>query len=382
MKFVALIGLAVGCVAAGAVNAQDTEFKPDVLTVETSIAPGRNLFVMLPSASGASTIEVLGADDFAIKGSLPPGTFPQMVLAHDSSRLFTASTYARRIVFGPTSSIVHEWDVNHLTLKTETEIPDKMAEFFHASSMISISRDDAMLFVQNATPATSVSVVDTKDAKLIAEVPTPGCWTVMPAPNDATRFSTVCGDGTLESFTVSPDGKFSTPVRSDKFFDVEADAVFTGPARAGHTLIFPTFKGKLLVVDDSEPKAKLVKTIDMVSGVPGDWAPGGMEVIAYNAPTNDAFVLMHSGAVEGSHKKPAEEIWTVDMTTGKVIFRSRAAGETQIIASQDPKPVLYLTDHFVVNRYDVIPEDKFTPVALTNTASGFGYLNRLELSDD
>jgi hypothetical protein len=47
------------------------------------------------------------------------------------------------------------------------------------------SSDGRWLFVQNATPASSVTVVDLKARKFAAEIPTPGCWIVIPSQSAA-----------------------------------------------------------------------------------------------------------------------------------------------------------------------------------------------------
>ena len=43
---------------------------------------------------------------------------------------------------------------------------------------IAPSLDDAWVFIQNATPLSSVTVVDHKAWKVTAEVPTLGCWII------------------------------------------------------------------------------------------------------------------------------------------------------------------------------------------------------------
>jgi methylamine dehydrogenase heavy chain len=69
------------------------------------------------------------------------------------------------------------------------------------------SADGRWLLVQNATPASSVTVVDLKNRRTAAELPTPGCWGVIPWPQDASRFSTVCGDGSLATLALDEAGQ-------------------------------------------------------------------------------------------------------------------------------------------------------------------------------
>lgn len=341
---------------AGMAHAAD-EIQPETLTIEKSIAPGANVLLLDFGMVGSSPVYVFGNEDLKLKGNMGTGTFGQMVLSKDGKTLYTVSAYLERYVYGDVHAVVHEWDVQTLTARREFEINNRFAHAESQPGLLTLADGEKFLLVQNATPATSVTIVDLGKGAEIAEVPTPGCWTAIPAP-EGRRFSAICGDGTLASYTFDADGTFGKPVKSERIFDADADPLFANPVRVGGKLVYLSFGGVFHVVDDSGETAKLEKTGDMEAG---EWAPSGSEVIAYHAASNTIFVIMHKGRVEGSHKNPAEEIWAVDAQTFKVKGRSPANGETGITVSQGDAPELYGATHGgALVKYSVTLGDEVT----------------------
>ncbi|PZQ49913.1 MAG: hypothetical protein DI556_10700 [Rhodovulum sulfidophilum] len=363
----------IGCVGLGlaqAAFAQDP-IEPETLTVEATIAPGPNVFSLDQSWSGASKINVLAGEDLTNKGNITPGLQAQMALSADGKTLYTMSNYPKRIISGPTESVVAEWDVDTLSLKREIIVPSKAAMVESQPAMLSLADGEKYLLVQNATPATSVTVVDLAAGAPIAEVPTPGCWGAIPAATGMS-FLSLCGDGSLQVSAVAADGAIAEPVKVAGVFDPDADALFTNPARAGDDLLFASFGGNITRVTFKDGAATVAETFPMGPGVEG-WAPGGSEVIAYHPETGVAFVLMHPDAAEGSHKDPAKEIWAIDVAGKTLLYRSVAHDEKSIAVSKSSPPVLFTAsdDEATVNRYEVDPEAK-SAAKLTATAEDMG----------
>src|SRR5690606_39834578 len=96
----------------------------------------------------------------------------------------------------PTEAVLQEFDVETLSVKREILLPEKMAQVAPSNAILNISADEKLAFVQNATPATSVTVVNLETGKVVAEVPTPGCFGTFPAAKGQ-RFSSLCGDGSM-----------------------------------------------------------------------------------------------------------------------------------------------------------------------------------------
>ncbi len=348
---------ALALVLPGALMAE--EFKPETLTVQKTIAPGANVFVLDQAWAGPSRINVLGADDLAMKGNLSYGTVGQMLLADGGRTIYTSSVYMPRYTHGVREAVIEEFDVETLSRKREIAISNRFAQVESQPALLRMTADGGYLLVQNATPATSVSVVDLKAGKQIAEIPTPGCWSIIPA-TEGLKFTSICGDGTFKSYAFAADGTFGAPEVSGKIFDAVEDALFTNGVRAGDNLVFASFKGSFYVISDAGKAPELVEVIPFSPGIAGSWAPSGSEVLTYDAKDGVLFVLMHSGAKEGTHKDPAEEIWAYDLKAKKLLYRSPAHGETSLTVSQSEPPVLFgVNEENVLHRYEVSPEFGF-----------------------
>lgn len=132
------------------------------------------------------------------------------------------------------------------------------------------------------------------------------------------------------------------------------------PERVGQDLVFPSFKGNLYRVSDSGKAPKLVEKFSVVEGIDGDWAPGGVDVSAYNAAHNVLFLTMHSGAQEGSHKNGAEELWAIDLKRKQVLYRSVVPHLASIAVTNGKQPVLFgLNEDSELIRYAIDPQARF-----------------------
>lgn len=363
MRFVTPGLTAVALVLSLGAAAAEEGFVPEKLTVEERIPPGPNVFVVDQRWDGASKVSVIGVDKLDRRGTISAGLIAQFALSPDRKTLYTASAYAKRITSGPTEAVLQEFDVETLKDKREIAVSEKMAQVAPQNNALAPSADGQYIFVQNATPATSVSVVDLKAGKQIAEVPIPGCWSIHPATSGL-RFTTLCGDGTFQTYTVQADGTFSKPEKSQKIFDAVSEPLFTISQRRGDALLFLSFNGNVFIVSDKSGPAQLEGKFSITEGQNGAdeaWAPGGFEVMAYNAANDVLFVAMHPEAKEGSHKNAAHEIWPVQVAQKKVLYRSPVEGVKSIAVTQGKEPVLFGTDdeEKVLTRYAVDPEAKF-----------------------
>ena len=350
MKHHFILSLSVLAASGGPLLAQTAEIEPETLTVEERISEGNHIYVMDMGISGPSAIAVLNADDLSMEGNMGSGTFSQMLMSPGAESLFTGSVYMKRFTRGPIEAVIEEFDPTTLSVKREIVVSDKMAQTLTQRGALNRSADGNYLIVQNATPATSVNIVDLAAGKDLVEVPTPGCWTAYPAL-EGLAFTTICGDGTMVKYTVSADGTASAPGRSEPMFDADSSPIFGNAVRADGLLVYVSYAGKLLMVDDSGEVPVLSRTVDFAVD---DWAPGGYNLMAYHAPSKTLFVMMHSGVSDGSHKAPAEEIWAIDLASDKVVGRSPANGESNIAVSAGETPQLVGVDHLGgVHVYDV-----------------------------
>ena len=310
------------------------------ISVEKAIKPGPNVFVTTGAWAGAGAIYVFSADDLTYKGDYATGMQPQFALSPGADTGVVASAFPKRIMYGPVEAIIQTFDVATLKTQQEATILPKFAQVSPQQGQIQVSADGARAYVQNATPATSVTVVDLKSGKVTAEVPIPGCWQVNLA-QDGSHFSSLCGDGSILTVKIGPNGKAVGQARSKPIFDVEKDPLFAQSQRVDGDLTFVSYNGVFYRVSDKGETARLVDTYAFTRGVEGDWAPGGYAIMGYSAPYGIMFVAMHSGSKDGGHKDGSEEIWAVDLAHKAVLYRSVAKGLTQIAVSQGKIPLVF-----------------------------------------
>jgi methylamine dehydrogenase heavy chain len=289
---------------------------------------------------------VIDGDALKLEGMVATGFAGLPTLSPDRAELYVATTYYPRLSRGERTDVVDVYDTATLAWKAEIVIPPKHAQALPYRGVIRPSADGRFVFVQNATPASSVTVVDVKARKFVAEVPTPGCWIVLPAATAATRFSTLCGDGTLLTVTLDDEGKPKGQKRSDRFFDPDADPLFVQAESIGDRYHFVSFKGKVHVAHVGGEQATFEAPWSLVGGqdAAGGWRPGGYQPLALHEASGRIFVAMHAKGKEGSHKDPAAEIWAFDLAKKTRVARAPGHNAVAIAVSRNTQPRLFALD--------------------------------------
>ncbi len=282
-------------------------------------------------------LHVVDADTGDYQGVIGTGFAGQVKLSHDGKEIYIATSYYSRGQRGTKASIVEVWDADTLSFKHEIRISHKRAMALNYKWMLSLSSDGRWLFVQNATPATSVTVVDLQARKAVSEIEMPGCYAIYPVKSQPNRYGSLCGDGKMEMVTFNNDGRATARSVSDVIFDAGADALFIQGEATGDTYHFVSFTGNVVSVDLSGPKAmaagkwSLVNADERAKG----WRPGGYQPLALNAASGRMFVTMHEGGKEGSHKLPAKEIWGFDWGSKQRILTLPGNDSTAVSTSTD-----------------------------------------------
>lgn len=318
------------------------EFTPEVVTTKETIDPGANVFVSQQQWIGAGSIAVFDQETLKLKELLPTGAMSLMLISPDGKTAWAQSSFMKRITYGPNEMVLTSYDIPTGKIGPEVVLPPKAAMALGYSSLLKVTADGKFILVQNATPASSVTVVDLAKGTVAQELPTPGCWGIYPAPEGA-KFSTICGDGSFASYTLSEDGASAEKAASAPVFDPEADPIFIQDARIGDTLYFVTYGGKLIGVSDKGAAPEKVSEADFVAGTEGAWAPGGYNLLTANAEKGVLFVTMHPGAYDGSHKLASKEIWAIEAASGKVLMKSEAEGLGSISVTPGAEPALFGT---------------------------------------
>jgi len=283
---------------------------------------------------------LVDADTGAFLGMVSGGYVQgPLQIAPDGKQFSMVSTYYSRGATGERTDVVTFYDIKTLGGTGEVVIPPKQMKSLPLLAHSSRTDDDRFQIVTNFTPEQSVTVVDVQARKLVGEAETPGCTLVYPV--DARRFMMLCGDGSMQTATLSETGavtlgKASQPVFTDK------DPAHEKAVRLSKSeWLFQTSDTEAVVVDGSAAVPTVKKRWSMVGKDVAGWRTGGVQPIAYHAPTKRLFTLMHQGD-QATRQDPGVEIWVFDATTGKRLHRYPMAGPaTSIAVSEDDKPLLY-----------------------------------------
>jgi methylamine dehydrogenase heavy chain len=263
-------------------------------------------------------------------------------VAPDGKAVYVVTTYYSRLYRGQRADVVEIHDPETLALKAEIDIPPRRAQSATYRSMLGLSSDGRFLYVQNATPATSVSIVDLQQRKFVAEVQTPGCWSIQTWAQGH-RFSAICGDGTLLTVSLDDQGQPTTRERSAAFFDPDKDPIYIHPEVIGDDRYFVSYNGNLykVTLNGDKPAFTPARSLLDANDRKEAWRPGGMQVMALHRKSGTLFVNMHDKGAEGSHKFPSKEIWAFDLASGKRTARIPSNQASSILASQGETPLLY-----------------------------------------
>jgi methylamine dehydrogenase heavy chain len=305
------------------------------------------------------------------RGLIGTGFVGLGTLSPDRSEIYVATTYLAKLNRGERTDQVDIYDSQTLTVKAEIVIPPKHAQALPYKGVIAVTPDGRFIFVQNATPASSIAVVDRKAQKYVGEIPTPGCWGILTAQSVSNRFTTVCGDGTLLTITLDADGKSSDEQRSERLFDPDKNPIYTQTENNGDEFLFLSFYGDVLSANLGGAKAVLGASWSVLDEADraANWRPGGYQPFAWHPGTNRLYVAMHPNGAEGSHKNPAAEIWAFDVATKARVARTEGNNAVSLAVSHEATPKLFGIDPLSAGlvRYDTTPTLKFA-----QRVDGFG----------
>ncbi|MBK7815844.1 MAG: amine dehydrogenase [Rhodocyclaceae bacterium] len=331
--------------AAGFMSSAWAELPVEQITVASlpPASPYRLYFtdVALPHLPDGR-LYVIDGRNLKLEGMVSTGSFAQTTLAPDRSEIYAVITYFSKLNRGERHEEINVFDAATLKLKAEIPYPARHTQALPSVATMRTSADGRFILVQNATPATSIGIVDRRQGKLIAEVPTPGCYGVYPAKS-TDRFSTLCGDGTMLTVSHDRDGNPTARKKSGRFFDPDEDALFTSGAQAGDVYHFPSFKGNWQSVNVAGETAVAETPWSMIDAKDAKqgWRPGGTQPVALHQASGIAYVTMHPKGAEGSHKNPAREIWVFDVAGKKRLSRVKVHDISGVAVSQGEQPRLF-----------------------------------------
>lgn len=272
----------------------------DILLHRTSLfdaADGRLLGTISSGAAGSG---------FVINPMFPP--------THDE--IYIPETYWSRGIRGERTDVVTVYDARTLLPKAEIPIPAKRGEYFPGNAANAISDDGRFVAVFNITPATSLSIVDMKEKRFVAEVETPGCSLVYAAGRR--RFFMLCGNGSALVVELDDSGAVKSAERTETFFDPVKDPITEKAVRRDDQWIFVSYEGVIHTVDVHGPALAFGPTWSLLEDADrqDQWRIGGLQHLAVHAASGRLFALMHQGPRD-THKDPGTEVWVYDMEERK-----------------------------------------------------------------
>ena len=355
-KRVVLFSMLAGL--AGAAFPALAELPVDTISVSSlpDAHPYRLYFsdVALPHISDGK-LTVIDGRNFKVEGMVSTGAFAQSTLSPDRAELYVMTTYYTKLNRGVRSEEILVYDAKTLALKAELPYPARHAQALPYLGTLRTSADGRFIIVQNATPATSVSIVDRQSGKMVSEIPTPGCFIVYPAQT-TNRVSTLCGDGTMLTISLDEQGNLLGKKKTAKFFDPDEDALFSPAAQDGDTYHFISYKGNVVSINVAGETAVPEKAwpLALASEAKQNWRPGGYQPATLHKASGTLYVGFHAKAYEGSHKNPAQEIWVYDLKAKTRLDRVKTPHATGLAVSQGDAPRLFAfnTDGASITAFD------------------------------
>jgi methylamine dehydrogenase heavy chain len=321
--------------------AQPPELPAETLTTTDLKSAGKDRIYVADVAIAHivdGRLRVFSAKDGKVLGMINTGFAGNFALSAQADEIYIATTYLSRGGRGDRTDILEVWDADTLGFKYEVTLPPKRAQTLNYRGMVRPSGNGKFVMVQNATPATSVTVVDLANKKVATEVATPGCWGIWPAASGA-RFSMLCGDGKVATITLDDAGQVAERQVSDKLFDADQDAWYHTAEQQGDRAWFLSFKGTLTELDLGGAVAKQKSAVSIVSAAAAKagWRPGGYQAFAVDPAAKVAVVAMHDKGGEGTHKRPARQLWIVDLATGRQLATAPGKGSASLTFARASK---------------------------------------------
>lgn len=298
---------------------------------------------------------LLDGDSGRFLGMLNNGyAFTQLSLPSDYSAIYVAETHYSRTTRGDRTDIVAIYDPQTLSPIGEINIPAKRALTVPTQNNAVLTDDDRFLLIFNFTPASSVTVVDTKTRRMVAEIDTPGCALIF--PSGERRFLMLASDGSACQVELTEEGGLATFVRSDPFFDPENDPVTERAVRWGDRWLFVSFDGYVHGVDFSgaglafEPAWSLLSQEDRAD----NWRIGGTQHLAIHQASDHLYSIVHqSDADINTRKQPGMHIWVYDLNNRQRIKVLTTRNPTDLVqVTQDDAPLL-VAGFVPVNALDI-----------------------------
>ncbi|MFC3052080.1 amine dehydrogenase large subunit [Kordiimonas pumila] len=293
----------------------------------------------------------LSQDNHNYKGAMGAGMFASFLQSSTRPEMYVAETYYSRGSRGDRVDVLTIYDTENLSPIEEIALPDgKRSMSVAQKGSLQLTGNEKFLLVFNFTPAASVSIIDVETRKIMSDIQIPGCSLIYPL--GAQGFSTLCGNGTMASFSVNDAGIAKRGASTEAFNNIDDNPLFMKSVTVGGITYFPSFGGALQAVDMKSDTPKPLNSwtfVDTDKSTTG-WRPSGWQVIAANDKDGYVYTLMRENAAPGDHKYGGSEVWVLDPVKKEIVRRitlnapaisiELTAGETPYLAAANEHSTL------------------------------------------
>lgn len=259
-----------------------------------------------------SSFGLVDVDTGHFKGMLSAGQFATLAYSPKRQKFYVGETVHSRGNRGTREDLVAVYDFATLKLVKDIVIPTKRANSVVLKASTGITADDRFLVVYNMDGSMSLTVIDLDTEAVVGEIATPGCSLVY--PDSRGGLFQLCGDGKLMHIRLDASGGVAARTPSEVFNDIDADPLSEKASLVGKTWYFLTYKGEVQPIDVAGQTPSIGKRWWLASDAErkANWRPAGWHGTAGQGGT--LFVAMTPNGYDGSHKDPALEVWTFDVS--------------------------------------------------------------------
>lgn len=274
------------------------------------------------------------------KGQFQAAQLASFAESKRRSELYVAETFYARGGRGERTDVLTVYEKTQLKPVAEVILPDKKrALMVPHKGVMQLTNDEKFLLIFNFTPATSVTVLDIDERKVVSEVPIPGCTLIYPSGQRG--FSSLCANGTLASFVLGKDGEVVNEYISRAFNDIDNDVLYMNPAMIKGVAYFPTATGNVQALDLNRDQPLILAPWSLVSkpqAADGWRAAEGQSVTSSSSGL--LYVHMHQVASDGSRLADSSEIWVFDPSTQKrhlrITLKNKNIGAIEVTRGKSP----------------------------------------------
>lgn len=296
--------------------------------------------------AGKAVVADVGHEVDHMRGAVGVAQFGFFASSKTRPELYVVETFYSRGQRGERTDVLTIYDKSTLTPTGEILLPGgKRAQTLTEKGAFQLSPDERFAYIFNFTPASSVTVVDLVNRRIVTDIDIPGCVHAFALKNG---FASICGNGGVASTKLDANGKKIGQTMSAPFQDIDNAPMFTRPAFVDGVAYFPTYDGRIQPIDfngeeavvgeawaitaPEAPKKKSWKSKIFGGGKSGagHWLPSGWQ-LSTNDDAGRIYLLMRETDNIDDHDTGGNEVWVIDPKSRSVVKRLRLRADSQLI---------------------------------------------------